>query len=131
MATVINTTNGVHIQNQLTRSLERILEDANQSGELKLSNRKLKDFPKASTKYNLSDTVIAGECEKCPLIFIYFKFFFYKLYNYDEQHTYSLSINSFAHHVYVNFVRLRYAFIFIMSIIIIIATYTGCLLSIR
>ncbi|XP_017777908.1 PREDICTED: leucine-rich repeat and calponin homology domain-containing protein 3 isoform X2 [Nicrophorus vespilloides] len=46
-----------HIQNQLTKSLERILEDANQSGELKLSNRKLKDFPKV--KYNLSDTVIA------------------------------------------------------------------------
>lgn len=49
-----------HLQNQLTRSLERILEDANLSGELKLSNRKLKDFPKASSKYNLSDTVIAG-----------------------------------------------------------------------
>lgn len=50
-----------HIQNQLTRSLERILEDAHLSGELKLSNRKLKDFPKASSKYNLGDTVIAGE----------------------------------------------------------------------
>ncbi|KAF7278087.1 leucine-rich-repeats and calponin homology domain protein isoform X2 [Rhynchophorus ferrugineus] len=49
----------IHIQNQLTRSLERILEEANQSGELKLSNRKLKDFPKAKDKYNLSDTVIA------------------------------------------------------------------------
>ncbi|KAJ3656998.1 hypothetical protein Zmor_016034 [Zophobas morio] len=48
-----------HIQNQLTRSLEKILDDANQSGELKLSNRKLKDFPKTSEKYNLRDTVIA------------------------------------------------------------------------
>ncbi|GJQ69787.1 hypothetical protein Trydic_g22345 [Trypoxylus dichotomus] len=48
-----------HLQNQLTRSLERILEEANQSGELKLSNRKLKDFPQAGSKYNLSDTVIA------------------------------------------------------------------------
>lgn len=44
----------------LSRSLERILEDANLSGELKLSGRKLKDFPKAAGKYNLSDTVIAG-----------------------------------------------------------------------
>lgn len=61
MATVINSTNGVHIQKQLTRSLERILEDANQRGELKLSNRKLKDFPKSSSKNNLSDTVVAGE----------------------------------------------------------------------
>ncbi|XP_055852002.1 leucine-rich repeat and calponin homology domain-containing protein [Episyrphus balteatus] len=44
---------------QLVRSLERILEEANFSGELILTNRKLKDFPKAATKYNLSDTVIA------------------------------------------------------------------------
>ncbi|XP_055917983.1 leucine-rich repeat and calponin homology domain-containing protein isoform X2 [Eupeodes corollae] len=44
---------------QLVRSLERILEEANLSGELILTNRKLKDFPKAATKYNLSDTVIA------------------------------------------------------------------------
>ncbi|XP_052869137.1 leucine-rich repeat and calponin homology domain-containing protein [Anopheles cruzii] len=47
------------LQSQLTRSLERILEDAHLSGELKLSGRKLKDFPKAAGKYNLSDTVIA------------------------------------------------------------------------
>ncbi|CAH0556885.1 unnamed protein product [Brassicogethes aeneus] len=59
MATVLVTHVNGHIQNQLTRSLERILEEANQSGELKLSNRKLKDFPKANEKYNLSDTVIA------------------------------------------------------------------------
>ncbi|CAH1130497.1 unnamed protein product [Ceutorhynchus assimilis] len=58
MAVLVPNING-HIQNHLTRSLERILEEANQSGELKLSNRKLKDFPKAKDKYNLSDTVIA------------------------------------------------------------------------
>lgn len=53
-----------HIQKQLTRSLERILEEAHLSGELKLSGRKLKDFPKVGktgSKYNLSDTVIAGK----------------------------------------------------------------------
>ncbi|KYN08855.1 Leucine-rich repeat and calponin homology domain-containing protein 3 [Trachymyrmex cornetzi] len=52
-----------HIQKQLTRSLERILEEAHLSGELKLSGRKLKDFPKVgkagAAKYNLQDTVIA------------------------------------------------------------------------
>ncbi|KAK4879640.1 hypothetical protein RN001_007786, partial [Aquatica leii] len=58
MAVIVPNTSG-HLQNQLTRSLERILEEANQSGELRLSNRKLKDFPKAYSKYNLSDTVIA------------------------------------------------------------------------
>ncbi|XP_023028980.1 leucine-rich-repeats and calponin homology domain protein isoform X2 [Leptinotarsa decemlineata] len=58
MAVLVSNISG-HIQNQLNRSLERILEEANQSGELKLSNRKLKDFPKTNEKYNLSDTVIA------------------------------------------------------------------------
>lgn len=51
-----------HLQNQLTRSLERLLEEAHLSGELKLTGRKLKDFPNAGEKYNLSDTVIAGTC---------------------------------------------------------------------
>ncbi|XP_061396163.1 leucine-rich repeat and calponin homology domain-containing protein [Musca vetustissima] len=50
-------TGGHH--HQLARSLERILEEAHLSGELILTNRKLKDFPKTGTKFNLSDTVIA------------------------------------------------------------------------
>lgn len=48
-------------QQNLTRSLEKILEEAHCSGELSLSNRKLKDFPKPTKEYNLSDTIIAGE----------------------------------------------------------------------
>lgn len=58
-----------HIQKQLTRSLERILEEAHLSGELKLSGRKLKDFPKVvktGAQYNLCDTVIAGKYTKIP-----------------------------------------------------------------
>jgi len=50
-----------HMHTQLTKSLERILEEAHLSGELKLSGRKLKDFPKTGGKYDLSDTVIAGK----------------------------------------------------------------------
>jgi hypothetical protein len=74
MAMVASNMSG-HIQKQLTRSLERILEEAHLSGELKLSGRKLKDFPKVGkagvTKYNLQDTVIAGKSvEYC--IFRYF-----------------------------------------------------------
>lgn len=58
----VNTMCNIMQQNQLTRSLERILEEAHISGELKLSGRKLKDFPKAALHhYNLNDTVIAGE----------------------------------------------------------------------
>lgn len=66
MAMVASSNMSGHIQKQLTRSLERILEEAHLSGELKLSGRKLKDFPKvgktgAAAKYNLQDTVTAGE----------------------------------------------------------------------
>lgn len=41
--------------------MPKVLEEANLSGELRLSGRKLKDFPKTAAKYNLSDTVIAGK----------------------------------------------------------------------
>ncbi|KAG4072416.1 hypothetical protein HA402_004348 [Bradysia odoriphaga] len=59
-AVVLHKSNTMNIGHQnLSRSLERILEDATLSGELKLSCRKLKDFPKIISKYNLSDTVIA------------------------------------------------------------------------
>lgn len=51
---------GSMAHSQLARSLERILEEAHLSGELILTNRKLKDFPKTGTKYNLTDTVMAG-----------------------------------------------------------------------
>lgn len=65
MAMVASNMNG-HMQKQLTRSLERVLEEAHLSGELKLGGRKLKDFPKVgaksqanSIKYDLHDTVVA------------------------------------------------------------------------
>lgn len=44
---------------QLTRTLERLLEDAQLTGELKLNGRKLKELPKCTAKYNLRDTVHA------------------------------------------------------------------------
>lgn len=37
------------------------MEESCLSGELKLSNRKLKEFPKNFQKFNLSDTVFAGK----------------------------------------------------------------------
>lgn len=48
-------------QMNLTRSLEKILDECSASGELQLANRKLKDFPKFYGKFNLSDTVFAGK----------------------------------------------------------------------
>lgn len=56
----VNMNGHSNIHNQLTKSLERILEDAYLSGELKLSGRKLREFPKP-VKYDLSDTVVAGK----------------------------------------------------------------------
>lgn len=53
----------------LTRSLEKILDECSASGELKLANRKLKDFPKYYGKFNLTDTVFAGEFEASSKIF--------------------------------------------------------------
>lgn len=45
----------------LTRSLEKILDECSVSGELVLANRKLKDFNlKYYKKHNLTDTVFAG-----------------------------------------------------------------------
>lgn len=43
----------------MTKSLEKLLEDAHLCGELKLGGRKLKEFP-VTKKYDLSDTTIAG-----------------------------------------------------------------------
>lgn len=41
--------------------MPKVFEEAHLSGELKLSGRKLKDFPKTAAKFNLNDTVIAGK----------------------------------------------------------------------
>ncbi|CAM1332728.1 LRCH3 (predicted), partial [Pycnogonum litorale] len=43
----------------LTRTIERVLEDAQVTCELILSGRKLKDYPKIASKYDLSDTTYA------------------------------------------------------------------------
>ncbi|XP_067131230.1 leucine-rich repeat and calponin homology domain-containing protein-like isoform X3 [Centruroides vittatus] len=43
---------------QLIRTFERLFEDAQITGELKLSGKKLKEFPKVACKYDLSDTVV-------------------------------------------------------------------------
>lgn len=42
------------------RNIDRVLEDAQLKGELKLNSRKLKEFPKIACKYDLSDVVRAG-----------------------------------------------------------------------
>ena len=49
-------------QSHVSRSLEKLLEDAQFTGELNLSGRNLKEFPKVAVQYNLSDTCNTGMC---------------------------------------------------------------------
>lgn len=51
----------------LNRGLERALEEAANSGRLNLSCRKLKEFPKNATNYDLTDTVEAGRLRQSSL----------------------------------------------------------------
>lgn len=43
----------------LNRSIDKVCDDAQGKGELKLNSRKLKDFPAVASKYDLSDVVSA------------------------------------------------------------------------
>ena len=55
-------TNLTSVKNtSVNRSDERVLFESQLSGELRLSGRNLKEFPKISLKYELSDTIVAGE----------------------------------------------------------------------
>ena len=47
----------------ISRTLEKVFDDAQYSGEINLSGRKLKDYPKISNKYDLADTSTTGEHE--------------------------------------------------------------------
>lgn len=67
--------NGGRNNSQLTRSLERILEEAALTGELPLSGRNLKEFPKAASKYDLYDTVSVGKFANCSVFCWSFRYF--------------------------------------------------------
>jgi hypothetical protein len=70
MATIqdSSTSNTIHIKKpipilQLSRSIERALDEATYTGELVLNGRKLREFPNysyANNKCDLSDTTTAG-----------------------------------------------------------------------
>ena len=44
----------------LSRTLERVFEEAQHTGEINLSGRKLKEYPKVSAKYDLGDSTLTG-----------------------------------------------------------------------
>lgn len=53
------------------RNIDRVLEDAQLKGELKLNSRKLKEFPKIASKYDLSDVVKVGMYHCCFILPFY------------------------------------------------------------
>ena len=44
----------------LSRTLERVFEEAQHTGEIDLSGRKLKEYPKVGAKYDLTDSTVTG-----------------------------------------------------------------------
>lgn len=61
MAVIVGSTSGSGPQSPLNRNLERLFEDAHFTGELRISSRRLREFPKVASKYNLNDTVFCGK----------------------------------------------------------------------
>ena len=46
--------------NLMSRTIERVFDDAQNTGEIMLSNRKLVQYPQQSSKYDLTDTMLIG-----------------------------------------------------------------------
>ena len=46
--------------NIMSRTIERVFDDAQNTGEILLSNRKLDHYPHQSSKYDLTDTMLIG-----------------------------------------------------------------------
>ena len=64
---------GGQSQTSLSRTLERVFEEAQHTGEINLSGRKLKEYPKVSAKYDLGDSTLTGRFYKFG-IFLQFQF---------------------------------------------------------
>ena len=47
----------------LYRTLEKVFEDAQQTGEINLSSRNLKEYPAIASTYDLSDSNSAGNTD--------------------------------------------------------------------
>jgi hypothetical protein len=45
----------------VSRTIEKVFDESQYTGEINLSGRKLKDYPKCACKYDLVDTTSAGK----------------------------------------------------------------------
>ena len=57
-----------------SRTLERVFEEAQHTGEINLSGRKLKEYPKVSAKYDLGDSTLTGRFLQIWDFFLQFQF---------------------------------------------------------
>ena len=78
MATAVSP--GGQSPTSLSRTLERVFDEASHTGEINLSGRKLKEYPKIAAKYDLTDSTLTGRLYKfgifclqfpgfCPILF--------------------------------------------------------------
>ena len=61
MATAVGA--GGQSPTSLSRTLERVFEEGQHTGEIHLSGRKLKEYPKVAAKYDLGDSTVTGELD--------------------------------------------------------------------
>lgn len=52
---------GSQSPSSVSRTIERIFDESQHTGEINLSGRKLKKYPSSANKYDLIDTTNAGE----------------------------------------------------------------------
>ena len=53
----------------LSRTIEKVFDESQYTGEINLSGRKLKEYPKCACKYDLVDIASAGNIDHCLSMF--------------------------------------------------------------
>jgi len=68
MATGLYDSGGSQSPTSLTRTIEKVFDESQYTGEINLSGRKLKEYPKCACKYDLVDITSAGKQRRIVLV---------------------------------------------------------------
>ena len=98
--------NGDYVQHSPTysRGIERVFEDAQQTGEIKLSSRNLKEYPKIASNYDVADMISVGKIQSVT-VGVWLRFGFAFGFDFDLFYTYHLYTPSHLHtpyHLYID-----------------------------
>ena len=63
----------------LSRTIEKVFDESQYTGEINLSGRKLKEYPKCACKYDLVDTTSAGNRPPVIALFMFCVFYCHRL----------------------------------------------------